>query len=344
MRQPNPHFLSKPERSSLEALQRRERDKRLCDRIRVILLLDNGWSYDKIATAFFLDCSTIQRYYQLYINEGQKGLLNLNYSGSACKLSQEALDQIKAYVKEATPKTAAEVVDYIKEHFHVEYTVSAVISLLHRLNFVYKKPKLHPGKADPEKQAEFIKDLEGLEAELDDNDKILYMDGVHPQHNSKPAYGWIEKGEEKVLKANTGRQRININGALDIDMIDVTVELAESVNAQSTISLFQQLEERYPHAKRIVIICDNARYYKSALVKEYVEHSRIELRFLPPYSPNLNLIERLWRFMNKKIRDNIYYEKFSEFEEAVLSFFENVSSYRTELKGLLVKKFHIINV
>lgn len=344
MRQPDPHFLSRPERNSLETLQKRERDKRLCDRIRVILLLDNGWSYDKIATALFLDRSTIQRYYQLYINDGLQELLNLNYSGSACKLNQDALDQIKAYVKKTTPKTAAEVVDYIKKHFDVEYTISAVISLLHRLGFVYKKPKLVPGKADAEKQEEFIKDLEKLEADLGGNDKIFYMDAVHPQHNSKPAYGWIEKGEEKILKANTGRQRMNINGAIDIDMMNVTINLTESVNAQSTISLFQQLEEGYPDAERIVIICDNARYYKSTLVKDYLKYSKIELRFLPPYSPNLNLIERLWRFMNKKIRDNIYYEKFCDFKKSVLGFFENISLYKEKLKELLVKKFHIINV
>ncbi len=109
------------------------------------------------------------------------------------------------------------------------------------------------------------------------------------------------------------------------------------------MSLFQKLEEQYPHAKRIIAICDNASYYRSKLVTEYLKNSRIEIKFLPPYSPNLNLIERLWRFMNTKIRNNQYYEKFVEFKTATLSFFENISTFKEELKSLLSKKFPIIN-
>ena len=106
--------------------------------------------------------------------------------------------------------------------------------------------------------------------------------------------------------------------------------------------VYAQIEEKYPDAKRIIIICDNARYYRSKLVKEYVKNSRIELRFLPPYSPNLNLIERLWRFMNKKVRDNKYYELFVDFKKSILGFFTNLPFYHDALSCLLVKKFHII--
>ena len=113
-------------------------------------------------------------------------------------------------------------------------------------------------------------------------------------------------------------------------------------NAQSTIKLFEQLEVKYPKAKRIVIICDNARYYRSNLVKEFLEKSRVEIKFLPPYAPNLNLIERLWRFMNKKIRNNKYYEKFYDFEEAVLRFFRELDSYRVELASLLTGNYRVV--
>ena len=342
MKQPNPHFLSQPERDSLKALHRQERDKKICDRIKAILLLDNGWSYDRIATALLLDSDTIRRYYTMYLDGGKEALFNLNYSGKPCELDQDQLDELKSYVKKKSPTSALEVVGFIKEHFNIEYTTSGVIGLLHRLGFVYKKPKLVPGKADPEQQERFLKELQQLEAELKPRDEIIYMDGVHPQHNSKPAYGWFERGIETPLKTNSGRQRININGALNVDDLTVTINAGESVNAQSTIDLFQKLELQYPNAEHIVVICDNARYYRSKLVSEYLKHSKIELKFMPPYSPNLNLIERLWRFMNKKIRDNKYYEKFLEFKEATFTFFEEFSSYKEELKNLLARNFHII--
>ncbi|WP_220017680.1 transposase [Candidatus Rhabdochlamydia oedothoracis] len=68
------------------------------------------------------------------------------------------------------------------------------------------------------------------------------------------------------------------------------------------------MEEKYPFAQRIVVICDNAAYYRSKIVANYLKTSRVEIKFLPPYSPDLNLIERLWRFMNKKVRNNRYTE------------------------------------
>lgn len=342
MTQPNSHFLSQSERDSLKALHRKERDKKVCDRIKAILLLDNGWSYDRIATALLLDSDTIRRYYTMYLDSGKEALLDLNYSGKPCELNQDQVNQLKSYVKENSPTSALEVSIFIKKQFKVEYTTSGVVSLLHRLGFVYKKPKLIPGKANAEQQEKFIEELQQIEAELKPTDEIIYMDGVHPQHNSKPAYGWFEKGVEAPLKANSGRKRININGALNIDNLDVIINVGDSVNAQSTIELFKKLELQYPHADRIVIVCDNARYYKSEMVSEYLKHSKIELKFLPPYSPNLNLIERLWRFMNKKIRNNKYYEKFAEFKKATFAFFENISIYKEELKRLLTQKFHII--
>jgi transposase len=342
MTQPNPHFLSQSERDSLKALHRKERDKKICDRVKAILLLDNGWSYDKIATALLLDSDTIRRYYTMYIDGGKEALLSLSYSGRSSQLNQDQLDQLKSYVKDKSPTSSLEVATFVKQQFSLEYTTSGIVALLHRLGFVYKKPKLIPGKANAEEQEQFIEELQQIKAELKPEDEIIYMDGVHPQHNSKPAYGWFEKGVEATLKANSGRKRININGALNIDNLNVIINSADSVNAQSTIELFKKLELQYPDANRIVVVCDNARYYKSEMVSEYLKHSKIELKFLPPYSPNLNLIERLWKFMNKKIRNNKYYEKFTDFREATFAFFENLSIYKEELNRLLSQKFHII--
>lgn len=342
MQQPKKLFLDNSERDSLKALHRANRDKRICDRIKTILLLDKGWSYDKVASALLLDTETVRRYYRIYMQEGKDALLVLHYKGKSPLLSDSQLEDVKTFVKEKIPSNSAEVVKHIKDQFGIEYSEPAVINLLHRLGFVYKKPKLVPGRADPEKQEQFLKELNELESTLGADDKLLYMDGVHPQHNSKPAYGWMLKGIDTVLKSNTGRQRININGAIDADSLEVSIQIDDAVNAQSTIKLFKQLEAKYPNADKIVIVCDNARYYKSNLVKKYLTNSRVEIKFLPSYAPNLNLIERLWRFMNKKIRNNKYYEKFTDFRDAVLGFFENIDLYRGDLESLLKKKFNIV--
>ena len=125
--------------------------------------------------------------------------------------------------------------------------------------------------------------------------------------------------------------------------IESIITLSETINAESTIELFKTLELKYPIAKNIIIICDNARYYRSKLVFEYLKTSKIKLEFLPPYAPNLNLIERLWRFMHKKVTYNKYYESFDIFKENILSFFKNIRVYKNNLKTLLVDNFEIIN-
>lgn len=169
------------------------------------------------------------------------------------------------------------------------------------------------------------------------------MDGAHPQHNSKPAYGWFKRGKKAQILSNTGRKRVNINGVLDPENAETIITSSESINADPTIELFKKVESNYPTAKNITIICDNARYYRSRLVSEYLEESKIKLEFLPPYAPNLNLIERLWRFMHKKVTYNKYYESYDIFKNKILEFFENTEKFKKDLKSLLVDNFEIID-
>ena len=142
---------------------------------------------------------TIRRYYKTYLEGGKEALLNLNYTGKACKLNPEQLEQLKTYVSKTIPSSAKQVVNFIKEHFAKNYTPSSAISLLHRLNFAFKKPQLVPGKANAENQALFLQELNTLEMDLCESDEIIYIDGVHPQHNSKPSYGWFKKGAKALL-------------------------------------------------------------------------------------------------------------------------------------------------
>jgi transposase len=344
MQKPDSHFLSQTERDSLKASHRLERDKRKCDRIKAILMLDRGLSYEEIEEHLLLEEDTIKRYFSLYREGGEKALLSTYYMGKSCLLTKEELQEVEEFVEKNTPQSATAVVEFVRKEFGKEYTVSAIVALLHRLGFIYKKPKLVPGKADPEKQEQFLKEIQQIQEELGEEDVLFYADGVHPQHNTKAAYGWFRRGDKQQLPANSGRERMNINGALNAKDLSIAIDISNAVNSQSTIHLLQGIERKYLNAKRIVIVCDNAPYNRSKMVKEFLKGTRIEMKFLPPYSPNLNLIERVWRFMNKKVRDNKYYEKFEEFKEAILDFFKNFSAFEAELMSLLVNKFRIIRV
>ena len=335
--------LLQDEISSLKKAHRVARRKRDADRIKAIILLGTGWTIIEVAEVLLLDDETIRNYMKRYKSGELNELLNDNYKGYSGKLLKPEIEQLDIHLNETTYLRIQDIVSYVARRFKVAYSISGMTDLLHRLNYSYKKPKLVPGKADAEAQGEFIEFYNELKETKGVNDPVYFMDGTHPQHNCVAAYGWIKKGKVKELKSNTGRQRLNINAAIDIENLSTAVDYGDSINAQSTISLLKKVELRHPEAEVIYTICDNARYYRSKKVKEYLGKSKIELVFLPPYSPNLNLIERLWKYFRKIVLYNEYYGTFDEFRNACKSFFRRIKRYKEDLSSLLTENFQIIS-
>ncbi len=236
-----------------------------------------------------------------------------------------------------------QVRDYLEEAFEVIYTVNGTYKLLIGMGYGFKQLCLFPSKLDIVKQNEFVVNYEILESGLGRKETILFLDGVHPQHNTTTARCWSKKGEKKYIPSNSGRQRINLNGAYNPHNQDVIIREDESINAQSTIELLKMTLIHYPYKTRIYCICDNARYYKCKLVKEFLEGEgkRITIIFLPPYSPNLNLIERLWKFLRKKTIHTHYYEKFEDFRKAIFEQIQDLENLKKKLKLFIGTKFQL---
>ena len=336
-------FLSQEEVKKLHKVHRTCKNKKQADRIKTILCLNDGYDYSEIASILMLDDATLRNYYRYYITEGLEALLTDDYKGGSSFLSMEQLQSLEKHLEEHTYCCAREIQKYIEDTYGIKYSGEGVQALLHRMGFVYKKPKRIPGKADKEKQEAFIKEYQALKSAKNPEDKIYFLDGCHPHHNSIPAYGWIKKGVEKQLRSNTGRDRININGAYNVEDRKVIVREDESINAESTLLLIQQIILSQLTGN-IYLIADNAKYYRAKRVREFLDnHERVKIIFLPPYSPNLNVIERLWLFFKKKKLWNRHYEKFADFKQECLSFFENIRQYDDELKTLMTDNFHLIN-
>jgi transposase len=327
--------------AELRAAHRRTRDKREANSIKAVVLLANGWRAEDVADALLVDPNTVRNHFKTYQAEGLSGLLHLAYRGSDCELNEAALSALDAHVQENLYLSAKDVAAWVETRFDVLYTASGMTALLHRLGFVYKKPKLVPGKADPEAQEAHLAKYEELKKNKGENEVICFMDAVHPQHNPVLGYGWIKREEDHEVRSNTGRRRVNINGVIDLERLEPVVRFDDSINADSTIALFEQLEQFYAVATYIYVICDNARYYHSRAVRAYLENSRIKLVPLPPYAPNLNLIERMWKFFKKKVLYNRYYESFDTFRTACEEFFSNPQQYQSELRSFLTENFEI---
>ena len=317
--------------AELRDAHRQTRDKREADRIKAVLALATGWTAEEVAEILQVDANTIRNHFKRYREGGIKALGHIAFRGSACALDEEQLAILDARLQEHLYMTAKAIARWVEDTFEVSYTESGMTALLHRLGYVYKKPKLVPGKADPEAQKEFLVEYDNIKDSKGEDDPVYFMDAVHPQHNPVIACGWIKRDEDREIRSNTGRRRVNIDGAIDLERLEPVVRFDDTINTDSTIA-----------ATWIYVICDNARYYRSKAVKEYLKTSRIKLVFLPPYAPNLNLIERLWKFFKKKVLYNRYYESFEEFRTACEEFFTNPREYHRELRSLLTENFAIV--
>lgn len=339
-----PGILTEREVLVLRKAHKQVRDKRLADRIKAIIMVHRGFTYPQIIAALLLDETTIRRYVKSFKREGLDGLLQFHYTGGQSRLTKLQELELKNHLAEGEHiyLTAKEVAGFVKSTYQVSYSIIGITKLLHRLGFVYKKPKLVPAKADVVKQQQFLDEYFKLKAEIEVADQIYFLDATHPQHNTRPSYGWILKGRDKLIKSNTGRDRLNLNGALNAKTLEVVIREDDRINSVSTINLLEALLDKHPTG-RIYLIWDNARYYYSRQVQNYLKyHPRLIPKFLPPYSPNLNLIERLWRLFHQKVTYNQYYETFPKFKESCLNFFENIQLYQKEMGTLLTDSFQLI--
>jgi len=337
-----PKFLTYEEFVSLKQLHRSLKNKKAADRVKVLIMLHLGFTPTQISQALMLDETTLSRYVKTFKEKGVEGLLEVKYTGGKTRLTLCQEQELKVYLKENITRTAKEVVDYIFLTYKVNYSIIGTTKLLHRLGFTWKKPKIVPGKANKEKQEEFLKTYNSLKESLNINDQIYFLDSTHPEHNTKPSYGWILKGKanDKFVKTNTGRERLNLNGALNFQGKVVLDE--ETINKKATIHLLETIKEKQKKGK-VYLVLDNASHHHAKEVKRWVlHHPRFKLVFLPVYSPNLNLIERLWRFFHNKVTYNHYFETFKEFRDETLKFFKNLKQYDKELSTLLTDNFQLV--
>jgi len=226
--------LTQRQIDALKVLHKAQRDRRFAYRINAIILLGTGWSTTQVSEALLVDEKTIRLWLAKYQHGGTDELLALHYQGAEAKLTETQQQELAQHLDETTYLTSKEIRHYVKKTYGIEYSASGMKDLLHRLGFVHKKPKHVPGKLDPAKQKEFIKEYKKLLKTKGKNDPVYFGDASHPQFNSIPSYGWIRRGKEKYLKSNGGRKRVNIHGAVNIKTKDIVTDFPKSVTKEST--------------------------------------------------------------------------------------------------------------
>jgi transposase len=222
--------------------------------------------------------------------------------------------------------------------------------LLRRLGCPFHKVSGFLFKADQDKQKEFVAQYEQDKPKVEaEGWRRYFLDGVRPLYGLEVVfYCWLLAGQRFEVGVGGGRKRLNILGAYcpdDQEYLDRRYTDC-NLNARSVIELFTLMMARHPQTRHFRICLDNARYQHAKVLMGWVEETRKEtgvtfdLKHLPAYSPNLNLIERLWKFLRKEALQK-WHPTFEDVQKAVAEVLDNLPKYRERLNTLMTERFHL---
>lgn len=285
---------------------------------------------------------TVTRYLAEYDEGGVEAIAQLRIHCPVSSLLPYR-DQIKSHFQDQPPHTIAQASHEIEKLTGIKLSLTACREFMRkRLGMKCRKMGVMPSKADPEKQELFLKNqLEPLlEEEKEGKRKVFFVDAAHFVMGAFLGMLWCF--ERLFLKSSSGRKRYNVLGAFSVSGTDlITMTNDGYINSDTIVNLLLKISQMHADVP-LTLIMDNARYQRCTKVIEKAKELGIDICFLPSYSPNLNLIERLWKFTKKKCLYNKYYETFCQFKEAIDDCLGKVkSTFSEQVKTLLNPKFQM---
>lgn len=267
-------FLSETDCATLRMKHRSEKDRRVADRIKAVLLSNKGWSYRQIAEALLIDEQTISR----HVEEYKVSLkLTLKSGGSVSKLDTSQTACLVLHLETVLYAHVHQIMAYVEKTFGVRYSRQGMTCWLHHHGFGYKKPQGRPYKADGAAQLAFITTYESLKRHTPEDEPILFGDGVHPTMATKISYGWIKSGMTKMVATTASRTRVNLMGALNLETMNVVIGSYDTLDTQAMVLYFDRVRAAYPKAPQLHLILDRSRYNTSLLTQEAAKLRGIKL-------------------------------------------------------------------
>jgi len=308
-------------------------------RIHAVYFKSFGMSNKEIGLLAGLNRETVGFWVSIYLECGFEALCQINYGTNKSELETQA-ESILSSFTDRPPMSSNEAKSRIEELTGISRSPSQVRAFMKRNKLRYIKTGHIPAKADTVKQQQWVKDkLEPAIEEAQNGEcQLLFMDAAHFILEPFVCALWCVT--RLFIKASAGRNRINVLGVVNAITKEIlTFNNTSYINAATIVSFFEKLRVHYGD-KPVKIVLDNARYQHCKFVEDAAKSIGITLLFLPSYSPNLNIIERLWKFTKKKILYAKYYETPAKFHLAVTDFFQTVNQkHNDELKNLLTLKF-----
>src|SRR3954470_18022046 len=339
--------LTPQQRKDISERRRQAPDRRAYQRLSAVLWSDDGRTREEIARLVGVSTRQVGQWLRISRNKGLDELGTLHYQGDPGRLGPAQVKRIKQEIAKGVFHNAEQIRTWIEATFGVSYSASGVKDLLRRIGASFHKVSGFFWKADVEEQKKFVRKHRRHKREAGPGTRRYFGDACRPVWGVDLLYScWLLRGQRLYVGVGNGRKRLNILGAYcpdDHDYVDLRLT-KENDTGEQFVKLLEALLARHPETAKFILYLDNARYYSKPCVKEWLaRHRQFRLVPVPAYSPNLNLIERLWKFLRKKALSR-WHVTFEGMQAAVAEVLDRLGDHRDELATLMTERFSIVEV
>src|SRR4051812_48011650 len=339
--------LTLRQRQDISERRRHAPDRRVYQRLSALLWSDEGRSREVSADLLGVSTRQVGQWLRIFRNKGLDELCTLHYQGDPGRLGPAQVERLKREIATGAFHNAEQVRTWVQDRLGVAYSISGIKDLLRRVGASYHKVSGFFWKADVEEQKRWVRKHRRHKRQAGPETRRYFVDACHPVWGVDLLYPcWLLVGQRFHVGVGNGRKRLNILGAYspdDHDYVDLRLT-KENITGEQFVKLLEKLLAKHPEAGKFLLYLDNARYYSKPCVKEWLAaHPQFRLVPLPAYSPNLNLIERLWKFLRKKALSR-WHKTFEEMQAAVAEVLDHLGEYREELTTLMTERFAIVEV
>jgi transposase len=339
--------LTPQQRKDIGERRRHAPDRRIYQRLSAVLWSEDGRTREEIADLLGVSTRQVGQWLRIFRNKGLDQLCTLHYQGDPGRLRPAQADQLKREIAAGAFHNAERVRTWVQETLGVAYSVSGIKDLLRRIGAGYHKVSGFFWKADVEEQKRWVRKHRRHKREAGPETRRYFVDACHPVWGVDLLYScWLLVGQRLYVGVGNGRKRLNILGAYcpdDHDYVDLRLT-RENITGEQFVKLLGALRAKHPDTAKFIPYLDNAVYYRKPCVKERLAaHREFRLVPVPAYSPNLNLIERLRKFLRKKALSR-WHVTFEAMQAAVAEVLDRLGDHRDGLSTLMTERFAIVEV
>jgi transposase len=345
-----PIVLTAEQRKAIERRRKETLDRRVYQRLTAVLAVAADTTREEVAELLGVSLSQLGEWLRVFRSDGLDALCEIHNKGDPGKLKPSQVAQLKEQVSTGCFRNSDQIRHWIQSTFSVSYSSSGVKDLLKRIGVSYHKVSGFLWKADPDEQQAFVKRVARHQREAKGpgapRTRRYYVDACHPIWGLDLVYGcWLLVGQRLLVGMGSGRKRLNILGGYcpdDHEYLDYRLT-RDNINGAQFVNFLRLLRSVHPEVERFILYVDGARYYDSPVVKAWLRrHPEFLLSGIPAYSPNVNLIERLWKFLRAQALCR-WHKTFTDMQAAVSEVLDHLEDYRGELQVLMTERFHIID-